>query len=170
MPVFFPILHHCFDIENTIIKDCSSSSSDYAECKSQLENSKDIDDGYPKSDENSSYHSASDALSVDGKTIASSTSGLATVTSSNPSLTNPTNSEVVQKILVSREVNKAIFQPGSFAQQMTFLQLFFFYYHLTLNDANVYRTDAKTNSNCIIQITDFRSNITVNQDIGTINI
>ena len=82
------------------------------ECKSEFEQIKDIDDGYAKSEESSSYHSASDA-SVDGKSTVSNTSGLASATSSNQLSMNASGSEVVQKILVSREVNDAIFKPGT---------------------------------------------------------
>ncbi|XP_055319847.1 putative helicase mov-10-B.1 isoform X2 [Sitodiplosis mosellana] len=96
--------------ENSVVKDCSSSSSDYVECKSEFEHSKDVDDGYSKSEESSSYHSASD-VSVDEKSTVSNTSGLASATSSNQLSINESNSEVVQKILVSRKVNDAIFKP-----------------------------------------------------------
>lgn len=84
------------------------------ECKSEFDNGKDVDDGYSKSDENSSYHSASDASIDEKSTASSSTSGLASTSSSNQLSINTSNKEVVQKILVSREVNDAIFKPGIF--------------------------------------------------------
>lgn len=102
--------------ENTIEKDCSSSSSDFVECKSEFDQPKDVDDGYAKSEEGTSCHSASGA-SVDVKSTVSHTSGLGSATSSNQLSIDAPNSEVVQKILVSREVNDAIFKPGIWAME-----------------------------------------------------
>lgn len=77
--------------------------------------SDDFDDGYDKSDENSSYHSACETL-VDSKSTASSTSGLASNTSSqckdSEDVAISNLCEVVNKISISQQVNDAIFKPG----------------------------------------------------------
>lgn len=77
--------------------------------------SEDLDDGYAQSEESNSYHSACETL-TDSKSTASSTSGLASATSSNDQSEQSSihNTEIVKKILVSREVNDAIFKPGNF--------------------------------------------------------
>lgn len=78
------------------------------------------DDGYSKSDGNDSYHSVHGT--IESGNSANSTSG---VSSSNRQSENGngsrgttysgrTGGEIVNKILVSREINDAIFKPGKF--------------------------------------------------------
>lgn len=80
------------------------------------------DDGYSKSDGNDSYHSTHGTV-VSGNST-NSTSGV----SSNRQSENSNGSddgakhssqagEIVNKILVSREINEAIFKPGEFPSQ-----------------------------------------------------
>lgn len=99
--------------ENTV-EECNSG------IKSKTINCSESDDGYSKSDENSSFNSAEVVL-VECKSAASSSSGLESATSSCQLKDSPNehSSEVVKKILVSNEVNEAIFKPGN----VTFVQI-----------------------------------------------
>lgn len=80
----------------------------------------DDDDGFSKSDENDSYHSTHDAFTIESGNSASSTSGVSSNRQSENGGVNHKgqighNHEIVNKILVSREINDAIFKPGKFS-------------------------------------------------------
>lgn len=102
----------CFCAGNQIE---GGKSSD--ECnESKIECEGDVDDGFSKSVDDCSFHSANETFS-NSKSSASSTSGVVSTISSQQSTAAATlehNTEIVQKIHVSREVNDAIFKPGTF--------------------------------------------------------
>lgn len=86
----------------------------------------DVDDGYSKSDaSNNSYHSTHETLTNETANSASSTSGVSTNrqsenggrsgSSSGENGHTGHNHETVNKILISREINDAIFKPGKFS-------------------------------------------------------
>lgn len=104
------ILCNFFDTE--IKSEPNDSVIDDKDIKVELESgSEDVDDDYQ------SYHTANN---TSNESSATSTSGLASATSS--TLATSSGLETVQKILVSREVNDAIFKPGTF----------FFYFFMCL--------------------------------------
>lgn len=73
--------------------------------------SDDNDDGFSKSDGNDSYQSAHETLTTESRSSVSSTSGV----SSNENSENAgKNHEIVNKIVISRRINDAIFKPGIF--------------------------------------------------------
>lgn len=83
----------------------------------------DGDDGYSKSDETNSHHSTRGAVTTKSGNLTSSTSGVSSIrqwqngsagdsNTSGRTSNNGHTHEIVNKILISREVNEAIFKPG----------------------------------------------------------